>query len=467
MEQNSEEVIKDYKYVKYFLILSIAVLTIIFFNLNFSLLRKNFLTLLNYYEFEIDVLGTGSMHPTFPKGADQTHYHDSKQIVAKPLMRNFPSGIEIWGRKFLNYDIQRGDIVSFTNSYTDKDNSISEPNGYIKRAIAIDGDEIEIKDGLVYLNEQPLIEPYIAKPRSTFGGEFLAECTKLKIPRNKLFVMGDNRKGSLDSRFELGLIDIDDIDAVIPWAEQKGKYDLNFRETQDDLKEDSKIQFDKQKYLELLNNFRDILRIPKFAYNTKLENSAKLQAPYEFFESKKNAEVPIRELMSQSGYKNTAVAMYSVQGFFEAEELFENQFIFKNEDIEIFKDPKLQEIGIAVVENKEKGCTKQSIILHFGGYIPPNYSSEFISSYKKALKDLEETRPGWRKLKTYENFYKENKKEVDEINSIIDTRIANLRVIINRIDKNEYFTPEEEELIKNDDELYKIQERIAKKLNDK
>ena len=57
-------------------------------------------------------------------------------------------------------------------------------------------------------------EPYTAKPRSSYGGINLTDCQMLIIPKDKVFVMGDNRKASLDSRFELGLVGLSDIKYV-------------------------------------------------------------------------------------------------------------------------------------------------------------------------------------------------------------------------------------------------------------
>lgn len=63
---------------------------------------------------------------------------------------------------------------------------------YIKRVIGLAGDQIRIADGEVYINGELLIEPYIQAPTSR-GGDW-------EIPQDSLFVMGDNRNNSSDSR---------------------------------------------------------------------------------------------------------------------------------------------------------------------------------------------------------------------------------------------------------------------------
>jgi signal peptidase I len=77
---------------------------------------------------------------------------------------------------------------------------------YIKRVIATEGDTVDIKnDGFVYLNDKKLIEPYIKGNTYRHSIEF-----PITIPAGKLFVLGDNREYSKDSR-EIGLIEIANI----------------------------------------------------------------------------------------------------------------------------------------------------------------------------------------------------------------------------------------------------------------
>jgi signal peptidase I len=69
------------------------------------------------------------------------------------------------------------------------------PNGdpLIKRVIGLPGDTVLIRGGTVYVNGQPLQEPYIEeKPNYDYG--------PVTVPSEKLFMMGDNRNHSFDSR---------------------------------------------------------------------------------------------------------------------------------------------------------------------------------------------------------------------------------------------------------------------------
>ena len=90
---------------------------------------------------------------------------------------------------------QRGDIVVI---HVDGFNEL-----LIKRVIGLPGDTLEIKNGVVYINGQPLDEPYInGIPRGNYP--------RLKIPAGSIFVMGDNRNNSNDSR-SFGPVPIDHI----------------------------------------------------------------------------------------------------------------------------------------------------------------------------------------------------------------------------------------------------------------
>lgn len=91
---------------------------------------------------------------------------------------------------------ERGDILVFRYP----SNPIRE---FIKRAIAVPGDTIEIKEGQVFVNDQLQNETYIQEPtRGSFP--------LYKIPEGHIFVMGDNRNNSEDSRFKgVGFVNYD------------------------------------------------------------------------------------------------------------------------------------------------------------------------------------------------------------------------------------------------------------------
>lgn len=91
-----------------------------------------------------------------------------------------------------------GDIISKINK---NPRSIEESSRLVKRVIGIAGDEVDIKDGYVYLNGKQLDEPYVKG--QTDRGQIEYPVT---VGKNQLFVLGDNREVSKDSR-EFGLIE--------------------------------------------------------------------------------------------------------------------------------------------------------------------------------------------------------------------------------------------------------------------
>ena len=84
---------------------------------------------------------------------------------------------------------------------------------YIKRIIAVEGDHIEIKDGKVYLNEEELIEEYLDEGVETNMGIY-GVYSDIVVPKGYVFVMGDNRDHSTDSRC-FGCVPVEKIEGKV------------------------------------------------------------------------------------------------------------------------------------------------------------------------------------------------------------------------------------------------------------
>jgi signal peptidase I len=111
---------------------------------------------------------------------------------------------------------ERGDIIVFKYPENPK-------KDFIKRVIGTGGDVIEERNKTVYVDRKALIEPYVQHtdsiikpggndPRDNFG--------PLIVPRGKVFVMGDNRDQSYDSRY-WGFVDLKEIKGkalIIYWS---------------------------------------------------------------------------------------------------------------------------------------------------------------------------------------------------------------------------------------------------------
>lgn len=81
---------------------------------------------------------------------------------------------------------------------------------YIKRIIATEGDHIKIENGKVYLNGEELNEPYLRDGITTQSSMF----TDITVPEGCVFVMGDNREHSTDSR-SFGCIPVKKIESKV------------------------------------------------------------------------------------------------------------------------------------------------------------------------------------------------------------------------------------------------------------
>jgi len=88
--------------------------------------------------------------------------------------------------KFETGEVGRGDVVVFEPPFV-------APEPYVKRVIGLPGEIVKIENGKVYVDDILVQEPYI---RADFG----AQGQSWEIPNDEIFVMGDNRNNSSDSR---------------------------------------------------------------------------------------------------------------------------------------------------------------------------------------------------------------------------------------------------------------------------
>ncbi|MBI5187745.1 MAG: signal peptidase I [Nitrospirae bacterium] len=111
---------------------------------------------------------------------------------------------------------ERGDIIVF--KYPE-----DPGRDFIKRVIAIEDDKVESKNKIVYVNGKAAMETYAQHTDSYIrpkGNDRRDNFEPLTVPKNKVFVMGDNRDQSYDSRY-WGYVDINDIRGralIIYWS---------------------------------------------------------------------------------------------------------------------------------------------------------------------------------------------------------------------------------------------------------
>lgn len=181
--------------------------------------------LVRYYVGTPTLVNQTSMYPTF---------NNNDRLILNRLYRT------------LKTVPQRGDIITFQAPSENYNNGKSadlenptaiysnQPTGliskfffnvieigkvsYIKRVIALPGEHIQIKDGKVYINGEELKEDYLPEETVTdsgakngySGGQFL----DLVVPEGTVFVMGDNRGNSGDSR-KFGCVPYDKIEGKV------------------------------------------------------------------------------------------------------------------------------------------------------------------------------------------------------------------------------------------------------------
>lgn len=166
--------------------------------------------LIKYFIFTPTLVRQGSMTPTIL---------DGERVLINRLVRTF------------NMEIKRGDIVTLEKPSSEADETqiakydtirglknkfvyyVLEltKTSYIKRVIGLPGEHVYIANGEVYINDEKLDEPYLTEGLETpRRGVFY----DVQVPEGCIFVMGDNRTGSLDSR-EFGCIPLDKVEGRV------------------------------------------------------------------------------------------------------------------------------------------------------------------------------------------------------------------------------------------------------------
>jgi len=157
---------------------------------------------------------SGSMIPTLLVG---DYILVNKFLLGSPIDLPF-TNINLFRMPGLRRP-HKGDVIVFKFP-------VDPSKDFIKRVVAVEGDKIEARDKIIYVNGVPANEPFmrhtdnlVLPNRDNFG--------PIEIPKDKFFCMGDNRDNSRDSR-EWGFVDIKDVKgkALIVYFSKDTSYPL-------------------------------------------------------------------------------------------------------------------------------------------------------------------------------------------------------------------------------------------------
>jgi len=138
--------------------------------------------------------------------------YSGQQLIIDKLTYNFTEAKRGDIIIFLKYG-EKGTLVDeavmVANNIKSLFEEVDKDERLVKRVIGIPGDEVDIREGYVYVNGEKLNESY------TKGETFSAEIKfPISVPDNKLFVLGDNRPVSEDSR-AFGLINYNQVEGKV------------------------------------------------------------------------------------------------------------------------------------------------------------------------------------------------------------------------------------------------------------
>jgi len=354
---------------------------------------------------------------------------------------------------FDNLDIHRGDVVVFSNTKTTDD--LGQKVSYVKRVIAMPGEEVLLQDGFIRVNGKVLDESYIKLKKSTYSEAFTPECKKVIVPKDSYFVLGDNRADSKDSR-DFGFIKKDDIKYIIFFKSEIISHNFSVSLKSEDI-------------ISGINAERTKNGLSILAINQKLNQAANLRAlsianSDDWTKSAKVSNFSYEDALDEVGYSNILTAEIFDGGYLNSSDLFASWH--KNKDLtDVYLNPKFQDVGVAINMGNFGDCTVPVVSAIFGGYEQAEYKQEIISSWQNTLNNLQNISVDWQKLKNEPDIYKNKKEQIDRINEIIASRIQRIDEILAVMNKKQWLSDEQKSWLDEDSDLASEQNILADEIN--
>ena len=194
--------------------------------------------------------------------------------------------------------------------------------------------------------------------------------------------------------------------------------------------------------------------------STSIRGNAILAAD-DFSVTATKSGITLEKSVRQTGYRNIILSELFTSGYFEAEELLENLFEFPDSS-KILLSEEYQDIGLSAVLSDINNCPTQVIVIHLGGYKPPNYEEKDIESWKELISNLKQILPSWKQLVGQEGI---NQEKLQKLIVVLEERLVGTQRIYQKLSQNLWLTDEETHILEKDKILHSEAEKLIGELN--
>lgn len=361
------------------------------------------------------------------------------QVSGTSMLPTIKDGSTVSLHNPKKFGLERSDIVSFLNP---------ETGGlyYLKRIVGLPGEKVLIKNGRVYINGKALFEPYTLNNLPTYGNTFITECEEYTVPDGHFAVFGDNRTVSQDSRV-VGFVSTDEIEGVIK-SDIKAKSDDSAGDP-----EINKTLLSEVDFLEALNAVRTKEKLPLLVTHDTLNALSKTRATQiqSHFESWKNNDLSIEELLDNEGYKFNQVHEYVTFGYLTPQDIV-NQILDSTKEKNTFLSSEFTEVGIGVTERTVGECTYPIVSIILSWPSIPTYDKAVVTSWSD---EIAVTNKILADLQSWVGYPQKDQKKIREAITVVSEENQIARRIHTRMTDREWLTSDDYADIKRYDGLVK------------